>query len=533
MDDRVKLGTPLLALLLVLLAVPARAERPAAGERRLDALLRAEAARHEVLLRQEEKLDAAAEALARQALDGVTGRAVARVTLWEHDVRDAEFAAHVLLADAPPDDAAAKLFLGSTIDWSAANVGAVAVVTIKRRTAVAFVTVHRQARFRGGDVVVVPTDARPRLVVTDPLGRVSVRRLDRHPIQGDAWLYDASTPARGRWLFELELDRASGRSLAAIWLPEQVVFASTPPPPVTSNLPPADDPLGLGPGGLGGYRGAVVAPESGWNVGDANAPDHAPGVADESLVSDALWLLLEARRRAAERPPPRRWSALDSIGRRAAKTVVAGGRPGRLTQRLIDAEIGALHPEEHLLVAGTPLIAWSLLLSEPASRAAIVGTKPLAGLGVALRPEEPGSWSIGLALEVAEGRVGGGGSWRGIALATLQAARDAHGLPRLAVRKALDTIAGRTADEVAAAGLLDVSDEARAEIVGEVRRVTPQLLGVGVDVLITTDPADVAAREHTVDRAYSEVGLGVVQPGRAIAGHPPGSLVLVLVFVQR
>ena len=80
MIDRVKLAAVLLSVLCVLCfcAPEARAERAVVAEARLGELLRAQAASQSVMLRQEEELQEAARALAEEALQGATGRAVAR-----------------------------------------------------------------------------------------------------------------------------------------------------------------------------------------------------------------------------------------------------------------------------------------------------------------------------------------------------------------------------------------------------------------------------------------------------------------------
>jgi hypothetical protein len=533
MMDRVKLAVGLLVALQVLgLGAPdAHAERAVAAEARLGDLLRAEAARHSVLLRQEEELQQAARALAQCALDGATGRAVARTVLWDHDVRDAEFDAFVLLGKRAPDDTATSLLLGSSVDWTRARVGAVGVVTHKRRTAVAFVLVRRVARFRGGGAVALPTGALPRLVVTDPTGQVHVRRLQRHPVRPDSWSFDPSTPdLAGRWLFELEVQQGGGTSLAAIW--PATARGSVVAPPQRS-VPSPDDPLGVGPRGLGAGGEAVADPTSlEWTIGAERAPLRDPAPADAAALEQYLWSLLGARRRVARQPAPRRWPALTSTARDGASAVVNGERPGRLVGRLMEREVAALKAEEHLLVAGSPHIAWALLVSEPASRAAIVGGQRLGSVGAVLQSDGPGNWSVGLSLVLAEGRIDAGGSWHDLVLAHVQAERDAARLPRFASRDPLNEIAQRTARHIAAAGELDLSDEARAALIAEIRG-NREILGVGVDVMITNDVNRVAEREHTRDPSYSEIGLGVSRPPGRINGQPEGTLVLVLVFVQR
>ena len=535
MTDRVKLAAPLCALLVVLFgAAPAFAERAPVAQERLATLVRGEAAARSIVLRQEEKLDAAAQTIAEQALEGVSGRAAARSALWQHDVRDAGFQCHVILAARAPDDAAARHLLQDALAWEDADVGAVAVVSRRKQTAVVFLVVKRVARFREHGSVALPPAAIPRLVVTDPLGRVEVRGMRAHAIRADSWLFDPEAPTPGRWLFELESAGAEGVSLAAIWLVEGTAAVRA---PVASTESAAawDDPLGLGPVGLGGFGAppAAVAVEQGWSLGAGRAPDRSPGSADRDAVEGAFWTVLVARREAARSRELRRWTALTLPARQGAAAAVDGGRYERLTERLLRGDVPALHPEEHLLVAGTPMLAWSLLLSEAASRSAILGDKELGSLGVALRPHGPGSWALGLSLVLADGRLALGGSWRGLAVGHLQADRAAHGLPALGERVALDRIATRTAEDVAAAGVLDLTDAARAQLVAEVRASTPQIRGVAVDVLVTTEPSAVAGRAHPLDPAYSEVGVGVAQPGQGVRGQPPGSVVLVLILVQR
>lgn len=533
MMDRVKATSGLLVVLCALcgLVPTAKAERTAVAEERLVALLRSEAARNSVLLRQEEELQAAARALAVEALNGATGRGVARSVLWDHDVRDAEFDAVVLVGKGAPNDAAARPLLQSAVDWSRVDVGAVAVVTERRMTAVAFLLVRRVARFREPGIVSVPHDGRPRLVVTDPLGRVHERGLRPHPIRADAWHFDPATPdLSGRWLFELEVAQGGRASLAAIWLADGRVATAS---PKAAEAPP-HNPLGLGPRGLGDGGEAAQASEAlAWSIGSERPPSRAPEAADAAALEELLWTLLGARRRVDRQLAPRRWSALTATARDGARAAVDGEPPGRLVQRLMDREVAALNAEEHLLVAGSPLIAWALLLSEPRSRAGILGGHALGSVGAALRADGPGAWALGLSVVLAQGRLGPGGGWRDLVLAHLQVDRDAAGLPRLAPREVLDALALRTAEEVVAAGVLDLDQEARGALIAEVRGTARQILGVGVDVIVTTDPNVVAERAHTRDPNYSEVGLGVLQPAESFAGQPAGSLVLVLVFVQR
>ena len=534
MIDRVKLAAVLLSVLCVLCfcAPEARAERAVVAEARLGELLRAQAASQSVMLRQEEELQEAARALAEEALQGATGRAVARTVLWAHDVRDAEFDAVVLVGKRAPDDVAATLLLDSSVDWTRADVGAVAVASHKKRTAVAFILVNRVARFRERGTVALPTDALPRLVVTDPEGRVQMRRLKRHPVRPDSWSFDPSTPdLPGQWIFELEAQQGSRPSLAAIWLATGEGARAR--PGQEKRGPAPNDPLGVGPRGLGAGDQATVAPSGlEWTIGAPRAPLRDPTPADAAALEEYVWSLLGARRRVARQTVPRRWSALNPAARDGAGAVVHGERPRRLVTRLMEREVAALKAEEHLLVAGSPLIAWALLLSEPASRAGVIGSHYLGTVGAVLRSEGPGSWSVGLSLVLARGRLDAGGSWHDLVLGHVQADRDAARLPRLASRKTLDDIAQRTAGEIVAAGELDLSEEARAALIDEIRG-NREILGVGVDVMITTDVNAVAEREHTRDPNYSEVGLGVLRPAEGVAGQPPGSLVLVLVFVQR
>ena len=533
MKDPVKLASVLLAAVSALvLATPASAERPAAAERRLVELARDEAASRQVLLRQDERVDAAAEAIAAQALAGVTGRGPSRMALWEAGVRDARFEAFVLLADRAPSDVAARQLLAANVDWEHASVGAVAVVTEKRRTAVAFVFAERVARFRDDATVVLPTGARPQLVTTDPLGRVTSRRITAHPVKTGAWSFDPSAPVPGRWLFEL-VDSQTG-ALAAIWLAPGAPRLVARPDPSTPVPPPVEDPLGLGPGGLGGFGAAPIETEdSGWMLDPGRAPDRPPAGDDIASVELALWTLVQARRQVAGQGSPRRWTALTPVARGGGSTALRGAHPGPLAQRLVADGVGALRPEEHLLSAGTPMVAWSLLLAEEASRGAILGPKALGTVGVALREEGPGAWSLGLSLLFAAGRTSGATSWRELLLAHLQDDRDGARLPRLGIRGRLDTIAATAAEQVAAAGHIDLDEGERAALIQTVKDASPGIRGVGIDVLVTTSAEAVTGRRHGLDSAYSEVGLGVVEPAGGLPGQPPGSVVVVLVFVQR
>lgn len=471
-------------------------------------------------LASDDALQRTADAIARATLDGRSGGLLAFALGRAEGLRDPSLYPVTLTFDeVPPASALRPVLAAADVPWARATHGAVGIASRGGRTAVCFLAAERQARF-AGDLVHLPQGTvAARLLVTNPLGQVERREL--LPRKGASFVLDNGIEdLAGAWVFELEAVASNNEArLAALW----TVTRDRPRPkePVA-----ADNPLGLGPGGMGGVtaRPSPRSPDA-WMVRAGDAPDRAPTVDDANDVEAHLRAILATHRRVLRLPTLTVDAALTRVAR-ARATAASQGEPASepVANRLVAAGLAPLSAEEVLLTARDPTEALEVLLGAPESRALLLSPRSDSfGIGLTLQGRA-GDWSLVVTAIRAE--LGEGGSLRDVFLEHVGRGREAARVGALLFKGPLDAVAARAASLVAPRGAATLSDAERSGLVGEVRAALPDTRGVAFEVLFTADPSSIATRRRVAESRWSEAGLAVGDAGEA-------GFVTVLVLVER
>lgn len=522
MQNRVKQATFLLVLFVSCVwSMPAQTQNAA---RDLTGVFTAAAAGHGARLVPDPALSRAAERFALAALDGVASPLLHRQILWEEGVRDVHFTPLTLFArtEIPPDTALRMAVGGAASEFRRASHAGAGWSRSGDRIAVTFLSVHRMAVFEGDAVQLPKGTTRAQLIVTNPLGQVGRRNLSPVPGREAAFLRaEDAQQIPGTWLFELQRDVDGVSELLAMWI---VDGQSEGEASGTEN-----DRLGLSPLGIGASEESLTGSGGhGWITGAREAPARVPFSRDADSAEKHLRALLGQRRRAGGLTRLEVHAETTRVARARSAAEIAGQTTPRSPHaRLLDAGVTPLAAQEVVLVAPNPVIAWALLLSDPASREML--TRPGAaqfGLGASVVSDGP-RWSIALALLRVE--IGGGDfTWESVVREHLRRARSEAGLGELYARERLDRIAEAAAHDIATRGLASMPEKQRRDLVRQAREVVPDAVGVGVDVLVTRDPGAVVSRKHVSEGRFAEVGVGIVEVPQSKLGFS-----IVLLLVQR
>ncbi len=466
----------------------------------------------------------AAEKFAQAELDGTGSVLVHRQILWQEGVRDVSFTPMTLVADAVPSEAALRMLIeGRGLDWGIWRHAGVGYARAGDRVGITFLLLNRIAMFSPG-VVQLPADTdSAHLIVTNPLGQVGKRPLQPIENRPGAFVRDEEMQViPGTWLFELEAMSNRGARLAALWTSDTEEVE-------TNRSAQGIDTLGLGPQGLGASEESLT-PGGGldWVIGASEPPPRTPSIKDAEAVEQHLRRVLQERRQVASMPRLDVHLGATRVARERSVAEISGrGESRPATARLLAAGVTPLAAEEVVVVAPAPMTGWAQLVADPQSRDLILREGLLEfGLGASIVSKGP-QWTVALTLLRAETGAQDG-SWRSVVQEHIRRVRENAGLGALYSREPLHTIATRAAEEIAVFGIAAMSEDRRAALVDEIRRVVPDSTSVGVDVLVSRDPSRVGARKHVMDPQFAEVGVGVVEMLDTEAGFA-----IVVVLVQR
>jgi len=458
-----------------------------------------------------------AEAIARGALDGQDGPALALTAARAEGLRDPWIHPTTLVFDElPPTAALTSILASADVPWERTTHGAVGLASRGGRTAVCFLAVERLARFARDQVTLPKGTVAARLLVLSPLGQLERREL--LPRRGSSFTLDHGIEdIAGAWVLQLEAVAPSGEArLAALWTVRKEKPA--PKEPVA-----ADNPLGLGPGGMGGVD-RRPAPDSAdaWIAGSDDAPSRAPTQQDAERVEDYLRSVLASQRRVLRLSPFLVDAAVTRVARARSASLDAAVEP--VANRLVAAGLAPLSADEIVLSATSPVEALEFLLGSGSSRDLLLAEQPGAyGVGVTLQGRA-GEWSLALTLIRAE--LGDGGSLRDIFVEHVSRGRKAAAVGQLLFRPSLDAVAARAAGIVGPREEARLTDAERTALVSEVRAAFPDTRSVAFDVLFSSDPSAIALRPRLAEGRWSEAGLAVDDAGAS-------GFVTVLVLVSR
>ncbi|MCP4870931.1 MAG: hypothetical protein GY898_19680 [Proteobacteria bacterium] len=499
---------------------------------------------------------------AAQRLRGETELAHFRHRLWAEGVRDFEFLPLVITAtDSDPVAALETALQDRSVRWGRYNSIAVAASRLGATTSVAVLLSRRTATFVDNGVT-SPDEAllrisgdytSPVLYVTRPDGFVERRTPYR---DGDVWRADVATPFDGGWLFELMADGPTGPEVLALWPrtrsgagpldlsaePAATVGLGDPPDP-TEPFPPT------GPVAWTPYetetssveRSRQAPPDSAaWVQGSGAGPDRAPTAQDAKAAEDRLWELISATRAARGRPSLKRHSSVTTSARKHARELVVGPfghetASGTALDRLGSEGLTAARATENIARAADVAQAHAALMASPSHRANLLDPLvEVGGVGVVLTREPNGRWSAMAAevfatLLVEDGPV----DWPEALADRIDARRVAAGREPLTRRDTFSAMAERAAAEMIESGVLKLTPERRKELAEEVRFHFINARNVGIDLLVTAEPRAVDQLAHVQDERYTELGAAVIRLPTRLGDHAAGSLVVVLLFVER
>ena len=118
-------------------------------------------------------------------------------------------------------------------------------------------------------------------------------------------------------------------------------------------------------------------------------------------------------------------------------------------------------------------------------------------------------------------------------LESLNGARRSAGLLELKSSRVLGNEAREAAQWVVESDGLSLPEAIRQQLAEKVRFHYVGVGRVGVDLIVTNNLAAASQLANLRGRTYDEIGIGAAVLRRTIGVHPPGTLVAVLVFVER
>lgn len=555
--------TPLPILLLVLLtALPARGTPLTDLRDQADGLVRRTLqGRTGTLLAADERLDAVARWLAGAALRETPEPAAVRHQLWAEGVRDFEFMPIVVMSDdADPLAALPALLDERSVPWERYNGLAVAAARRGKRRAVAVVLTRRTASFTPTEqphrlqVRLAAEYREPAVFATRPDGLV-----DRRPglSLGDRWELDLSTGVEGAWLFELMAEGPTGPEVVALWpgvdadgsrstaAGADLLGRAPAAAPPTGGPPDPTDPFpSEGPVAWNPYAEAEPssrpADSAGWLSGGTAGPDRSPTPQDARAAEDQLWSLVDATRRSRGLTPLRRDKRITRAARRQARELSSGPfghetLSGTALDRLGAEGLTAARVTENIARASDVGQAHAALMASPAHRANLLDPEVTSGgIGVVLRRDPDGRWSavisevFAVLLSQEEGV-----DWPAALSHRINDRRQAAGLDPLVRRDTMSGLAHEVALEVARGDQASLPAERRTELAEQIRFHYMNARNVGIDLVITAEPATVAGLGHALEPRFRELGIGVVRLDDRLGDHAVGSLVVVVLFVER
>lgn len=497
---------------------------------------------------------------AAQGLRGRTETAVFRHRLWAEGVRDFEFLPLVITAtDRDPVPALEAALQDRSVRWGRYNSVAVAASRLGRTTSVAVLLSRRAAAFVD-DGQSSPDEAllrisggydTPVLFVTRPDGFVERRTPYR---DGDVWRADIATPFDGGWLFELMADGPTGPEVLALWPrtrsgagprnPDEAASVDPRAPPDPNESFPPRGPVAWTPYETEEDPSEISArapvDSAAWVQGSGAGPDRAPTSADARAAEDRLWELISATRAARGLPALKRHRAITTSARKHARELVVGPfghetASGTALDRLGREGLTAARATENIARAADVAQAHAALMASPSHRANLLDPQvEVGGVGVVLTRGPNGRWSTMaaevFALLLAED---GPADWPRAIGDRIQSRRAAGGRTPLTLRDTISTMADRAATEMVESGVLVLTPERRKELAEEVRFHFINARNVGIDLLVTAEPRAVDQLAHVHDERYTELGVAVARLPTRIGDHAAGSLVVVLLFVER
>jgi len=507
----------------------------------VDRLVRQQARdRSDAVLATDPRLDAVARWAAGQAFRGEPPGPAVREQLWAEGVRDFEFLPITLVADGSPLPALEQLLQDRAVRWERYNHLAVAVRRAGERAAVC-VLLSRRLAVTTGDAAAtrlsLPADySSPRLYVTAPDGSVAERRAT--PTQS-GWVLDVRGPGQdGRSLLELVADGPTGPEVLSLW-PSRADGQPGSKVIRRSELQSGDGSPQANPYATAGTAEAA-ADLLPWIRGAAAGPDRAPDSADAAAAEGYLRGLIDATR-AARGLPAIQWRIeLARAARQHARELGAGQPFGHETtsgtalDRVAAHGLVAARATENVAAAADVAQAHGAFLASPAHRANLLDPAELSGgVGVLLRRDDQGRWSAVSSLVFARILEGDALGFQDLVVEAIQAKRAAVGYEPFAVRGRLSVLAGEAADAIAERGDFALPEADRRALVDRVRFYFNGVEDVGLDVLVTADPDGVQRVAHITAPELVEVGAGVRKLDRPLGPHPAGSLLVVLIFVNR
>ena len=557
-----RLGTPLLTVVLALsLASPAAGSPLSAMQEEADALVRGTLqARTGTLLSGDGRLDLVARWLAGAALREAQEPAAVRHHLWAEGVRDFEFLPITVVRDGDPLEPLPELLDDRAVPWERYNTLAVAVARRGKNRSVVVLLTRRTASFTPAPdpqelLVRLAGDYRdPAVYATRPDGLV-----DRRPARpaGSSWSLDVSTGVEGAWLFELMAEGPRGPEVLALWpgvdadgLPlsgggvDLLGRAPAEAPPRPGPPDPTDPFPEEGPVAWNPYAqvdtGEIPKDSAGWVAGSAAGPDRRPTPEDAKAAEDQLWGLIDSTRRSRGLLPLRRDPQITRAARKQARELSGGDfghetLSGTALDRLGAEGLTAARVTENIARATDVAQAHAALMASPAHRANLLDPDVTSGgVGIVLRRDPDGRWSavISEVFAVLLAQTGGA-DWPVVLEHRINDRRRAAGLPALVHRETMAELASRVAREVAEGTEASLPAERRSQLAEEIRFHYMNARNVGIDLVITAEPASVAGLGHVVEPTFREMGIGAVRLESRLGAHAVGSLVVVVVFVER
>jgi uncharacterized protein YkwD len=286
--------------------------------------------------------------------------------------------------------------------------------------------------------------------------------------------------------------------------------------------------------------GTIPSDSAGWVTGGAAGPDRRPGPEDAKAAEDQLWSLIDATRRSRGLVPLRREPRITRAARRQARELSQGTfghetLSGTALDRLGAEGLTAARVTENIARASDVAQAHAALMASPAHRANLLDPEVTSGgVGIVLRRETDGRWSAVIsevfAVLLAQTE---GVDWPQALEHRINDRRVAAGLPALVHRDTMAALAAAVAREVAEGTEASLPAERRSQLAEEIRFHYMNARNVGIDLVVTAEPGTVANLSHVVEPTFREMGLGAVRLERRLGAHAAGSLVVVVVFVER
>ncbi len=553
---------PLVMLLVALVATSVQASPLSELRQEADRIVRSTLQqRGGALLAEDERLDAVARWLAGAAMREVPEPAAVRHRLWQEGVYDFEFLPIVVLSEGgDPLDALPAMLDDRAAPWERYNSLAVAAAKRGKRRTVAVLLTRRTASFVPTGQpdrlqVRLPADYRePAIFATRPDGLV-----DERPglNLGDRWELDLTTGIDGAWLFELMADGPTGPEVVALWpgvdaqghgvgrpgadllgrRPADAPQAGRPQDPTEPF--PQEGPVAWNP-----YAevetGAMPADSAGWVAGGAAGPDRRPTPDDAKAAEDQLWSLVDATRKSRGLTPLRRDPAITRAARKQAKELSSGPfghetLSGTALDRLGAEGLTAARVTENIARASDVGQAHAAMMASPAHRANLLDPDVTSGgVGVVLRRESDGRWTAVISEVFASLLARDEGvDWPQALAHRINDRRTAAGLQALVPRDTMSGLAHEVALEVARSDQASLPADRRAKLAEQIRFHYMNARNVGIDLVITAEPGTVAGLGHALEPTFRELGIGVVRLEERLGAHAAGSLVVVVVFVER